>query len=369
MARTAGRDRKTSKELRYGETGANARRRSVELTIDRTGVRSAEHRISCQPVSLRLSEPERLGEMSVIAASNSICALGLRPASYMASILLPPGTEEPKLRAIAEHICLVCAQLDIRVEDLRAEVTNAVLRPVVTGSCTGREYCSGGKSIEKDIEACPECAGDPSDKEKEPGERTAQIPRQIVMTKWAGLEATWLLASEKYDALRERFPESILERARSLGRSLSVCPEAEIAAGMAAKRADGKSAADTGSSKSADTIMTALGEGGVLAGLWRLSERTGSGFIVNMHGIPLLQETIEITNYLGINPYQMRSAGSLLIVTEDAEALIGKLQREGIFATRIGELTGGRDRLLLNWEERRYLDRPQADELLRIFDL
>ena len=80
----------------------------------------------------------------------------------------------------------------------------------------------------------------------------------------------------------------------------------------------------------------------------------------------MLQETIEFANHYDIDPYRMRSAGSLLAVTRDAESLIGKLEDNGIPAVRIGELTGDHDKILRNDEEIRYLDLPQPDELLRI---
>ena len=64
----------------------------------------------------------------------------------------------------------------------------------------------------------------------------------------------------------------------------------------------------------------------------------------------------------------MRSMGSLLSVTRDADALIAQLSQHGIPAVRIGELSRDRDKILINNGETRYLDLPQPDELLRIFE-
>ena len=94
--------------------------------------------------------------------------------------------------------------------------------------------------------------------------------------------------------------------------------------------------------------------------------KTRRGFVVDTPAIPMLQETIEFANHYDIDPYKMRSAGSLLAVTKDAGSLIGKLEESGIPAVRIGELTKDHDKILRNDEEIRYLDLPQPDELLRI---
>ena len=64
----------------------------------------------------------------------------------------------------------------------------------------------------------------------------------------------------------------------------------------------------------------------------------------------------------------MKSMGSLLAVTDDADGLIGKLEGSGIPAARIGALTDDRDKILINGGEIRYLDLPQPDELLKIME-
>ena len=92
------------------------------------------------------------------------------------------------------------------------------------------------------------------------------------------------------------------------------------------------------------------------------------GFRIDFAKIPLLQETIEFANYYDTDPYKMKSLGSLLAVTDNADRLIERLEDGGIPAVRIGELTDDRDKILINGEEIRYLDLPQPDELLKIME-
>lgn len=109
--------------------------------------------------------------------------------------------------------------------------------------------------------------------------------------------------------------------------------------------------------------MVSLSGGGVFAGLWELSKRTGCGMTIDLPLVPILQETIEITNYLEINPYLMRSAGCLLIAAPDGKSMAEALQAADIPAVCIGTLQDSNDKIIRNGEELRSLDRPQTDAL------
>ena len=277
--------------------------------------------MSADPVTLKVSG---IGELAVYAAVNALSAEKILPESFRPVILLPEGTQEERLREIMDGICKVCRAENLVIEGGHTEVTAAVTRPVVIGTCTGTAMERGKGNITS------------------PG-------AGIVMTKWAGMEAGCILAGEK-EELRDVFPETILMRLRKLGEYLSVRPEAQICA-----------------REGADCLVD-LSEGGIYAALWRLSVKTRRGLRVDMASIPLLQETIELANYYDIDPYKMRSAGSLLAVTADADALVEALEGSGIPAVKIGELTEDHDKTLINDDEVRYLDLPQTDELHRILD-
>ena len=61
----------------------------------------------------------------------------------------------------------------------------------------------------------------------------------------------------------------------------------------------------------------------------------------------------------------LAAAGALLVGTEHGEALVSHLAAQGIFAAVIGRATSGKDRVIRNGEECRYLDRPKQDEWYR----
>ena len=311
-------------KLRSGKAGENVLDRSVFKRIHAVYNKGEQVTMSADPVTLAVSA---IGEYAVYAAVNALSAEKILPVSFRPVILLPPGTEESRLREIMDQISLACASQELVIEGGHTEITSAVTRPVVTGCCTG-------------VPMAGNCTEEPE----------SPCARQIVMTKWAGMEGSCILAQERED-LQKVFPETLLHRMRSLGGLLSVKKEAVICAEEGAH------------------YLTDLSEGGFYAALWRLSKKAQRGLRVDLKSVPVLQETIEIANYFDIDPYRMRSAGSLLAVTDDAERLTARLAESGIYSVLIGELSqdpGDHDKILINGEEIRYLDLPQPDELLKI---
>lgn len=303
--------------LRDGKAGENTLDRSVTKRITAAGCKGSRVTMSADPITYPVSQ---IGELAVYAAVNALSAEKIMPESFRPVILLPPGTEEALLRGIMDRICHACDMEKLVIEGGHTEVTGAVTRPVVIGTCTGTEM------------------------KQEISDRGAD---QIILTKWAGMEGSCILAYDRED-LREVFPETILMRMRGLDRYLSVRKEAEICAENGAQH------------------LVDLSEGGIYAALWRLSVKAKRGFVIDLMEIPVLQETIEFANHYDIDPYRLRSGGSLLAVTGDADALMGKLWSSGIPAARIGELREDRDKILRNEDEIRYLDLPQPDELRKI---
>jgi hydrogenase maturation factor len=53
------------------------------------------------------------------------------------------------------------------------------------------------------------------------------------------------------------------------------------------------------------------------------------------------------------------------MTAEDGDALVLALEEQGIPATVIGRVTDGKERILLNGEEVRYLDKAQQDSIYK----
>lgn len=178
----------------------------------------------------------------------------------------------------------------------------------------------------------------------------------IVMTGFAGLRGSAILACRKYDVLRSRYPVSFLEGAKNQEKLSWQIPEAAPA---------GKSGDCSTYSFSERGIagMYLLSDGGVFAGLWNMGEAAGVGLNVYMRDIPVRQETVEICNFFDVNPYQMQSEGSCLLLTENGYRLKRSLWERGISSEIIGFTTENNDRVVINGEEKRYLQKHYEEAL------
>jgi len=250
---------------------------------------------------------------------NNLAAAGARPASAQISIMLPESAEEPEVKELMAKLTEACVQNGMEIAGGDVNVTSYVTAPIVTVTAVGA--AEAGKIHDLSM---------------------AKAGQELVITKWIGLEGTAILAKAFDEKLRERYPAYLVEEAAGFGGHLSVVAEAKIAAENGAM------------------AMHDLSQGGVFGGLWELAEGAGLGLTVDLKKIPIRQETVEVCEVCGVNPYEMRSGGSLLITAADGEGMVQALELAGIPAAVVGRLTDGQDRIVQNGEEVRYLDRPRG---------
>lgn len=186
---------------------------------------------------------------------------------------------------------------------------------------------------------------------RQPGKAAEYAGCEIVMTGYTGLEGTALLANMRREELCTRFPVDFVEQSRKFAKSISILKAAELAWESGAE------------------LLHDAAQGGIFGALWELCEKAHCGMEADLRRLPIKQETIEICEYFGLNPYCLRSAGALLIVTKNGEEVAEKLRAEGVNACVIGRLTDSNDRILINGEEKRYLERPAQDEYYRWKDM
>ena len=108
-----------------------------------------------------------------------------------------------------------------------------------------------------------------------------------------------------------------------------------------------------------------LGTGGVLSGLWKMTEASETGLRADLRAIPVRQETIEICERLDVNLYKLLSDGAVLLGCTDGAKVVQECLHQQIPAAVIGKAVEGNDRLLYSGGLIRYLERPSQDELTR----
>ncbi len=259
-------------------------------------------------------------------ASHGVCAMG---ASVY--VLLPAGSGEDMLGGLAAEADRACEELDIQMAGFQGEVSGAVMHTVVSVSAAGMLR-----------DRAPEKQSRRPDRGKE------QEDREIILCGYAGLEGTLRILSEAREDLEKRFVSAFLDQTRKLESELTSPKQI-----LEVYKCDGEAA------------VRQIGSGGILAALWAISETERTGFEIELPRIALKQETVEICETYRLNPYLMTSAGSYLILTTEAEEVLGRLEGAGARAFRLGAARHQNARVIRNGAEVRYLDRPAPDELER----
>lgn len=113
------------------------------------------------------------------------------------------------------------------------------------------------------------------------------------------------------------------------------------------------------------TAVYQVESGGIFDTLWRISEDFKTGLTVYLKKIPVKQETIEICEVFDVNPYQLLSKGCFIYMTHKGNSLVEHFMSQGINAAIIGSITDSKDRIVLNGEGVRHLNRPEPDEIYK----
>ena len=300
----------------------------------------------------------RAGFYAVMQAVNHIAASGAMPTAVTDSIILPADADEPLLKEIVTGIREACDKAgrimkesddnSISVICGHTEISSAVSVPMVSVTAFG-EILSGERYAEKELRQQGNSCEDGIKTLARISENHMRPGQQIVMSKYIGLEGTAILAQRYRERLKSKLPAKMIDEAAGYEEMISVLPEA------------------AGATKSGVCAMHALSQGGIFGALWEMAQASGTGLKIDLKAIPVKQETIEICEQLDINPYRLLSGGSLLISSDDGEALVRSLEDNGIPACIIGYATDGNDRVLTGMEEDtcRYLEPVNPEELFR----
>jgi len=278
--------------------------------------RSQEAAVAVQADMVSLSQ-------LVMKCANNLAAAGATPISAQIAVMLPENIEESLVKELVLQMVLTCNELGVELTGGDTNVSYAVNAPIATVTMMGT-----------------------ADKNKVRTLKDAKAGQDIVVSKWIGLEGTAILARACREELLARYPEYLVDEAMNFEKDLLVGKEALVAV------------------SSGVGAMHDLSQGGIFGGIWELAEGSGLGLTADLRKIPIRQETVEVCEVCGVNPYEMRSGGSLLMTADDGEALVQALAKEQIPATVIGKLTDSRDRILINEEEVRYLTRPDGRDVI-----
>lgn len=269
-----------------------------------------------------------LGVFALAQVVNDLATRGAQALGVSVHIMLPPYAYESRLKSMMEHIERAGSAHAVQVMCAKAEVSPVIAKAIVH---------MNGVGVLKKGDLIRSCMGSPN--------------QDIVLLKWIGLEGTFRAIREKEEELSKRFVPTFLNQIRQMEKELFSADAISVA------RQHGASA------------IQQITSGGILATLWEMAEASDVGLEVELKQMAIRQETVEVCEFCHLNPYQLTSAGSVVIFTERGEELVERYEELGVQATLLGRTTADSARVILGGEEKRFLDRPAPDELLKIYDL
>lgn len=273
--------------------------------------------LSTDPIT---SASDHLGTLTVHVNCNDAAAAGAEPIGLLVTLLVPPNASKEDIGRTADELSVAAQAANVEIIGGHTEVTASVNRMVTCATVIARA-----------------------------GENGLIVPSgmkeddDIVLTKWAGLEGTAVIASDYGKKLAGMSEEELLI-ARGFINQISVVKEGLFAASHGAH------------------AMHDVTEGGVLGAAWEMAEASGCGIEIDPARIPVHSVTKKICGRLGLDPFRLLSSGAMLIACADGEKLIRGLIGIGINAAVIGKACKEGARLT----DGTIIAPPGADELYKL---
>jgi hydrogenase maturation factor len=271
-----------------------------------------------------------IGWLSVHINANDVACRGGKPRWFLCDLLLPERSTTRDVDSIMKRVDYAAKELGVAVVGGHTEVTLGLKKPIIVGYMVGLV-----------------------DKDKYVTSGGARPNHDLIMTKFAGIEGTALLAMDFSHKLK--LDSRTIAHARNLSNSISIVKDATIAI-----------------KKGGVSAMHDPTEGGILQGIWEIGEASKVGFIVHERKIHIRAETKRICSLLGINPLRLMSSGCLLIAADNRNSarIVRRLRHNGIGAEIIGNFTRrerGRKLVRINGSKVN-IKASERDELYRVIE-
>lgn len=264
-----------------------------------------------------------IGALAVHISCNDVASSGVKPIALLMTIMAPPSATEEDIRTIMIEAGEAAAKLGVEIAGGHTEVTSSVNKIIVSTTAIGKILKS--KLVKT--------AG-------------AQIGDDVVMTKYAGLEGTAILAKDRESELKAVLTHEELERAKDLSAYISVVQEGVLAGEFGVNS------------------MHDVTEGGILGAAWEVAESSNTGIELALDSIPILSETTKLCKHFKLDPYRLISSGSMIITCKEGHRLVKLLQENGIAASVIGRIIEN-EKVVTRGGQKVELMPPGPDELFK----
>ncbi len=247
---------------------------------------------------------DRIGWYAVNVNANDIAVAGGTPKWFLATLMLPPETDESTVRAIFSDLGTAASDIGVQLVGGHTEVTPAVNQPVICGFMLGEAPTSATVSAS--------------------GAKPGDV---VILTKGIAIEGASILANEcRADLVERGVSITVIEDAAALlnDPGISVLKDAQTVV-----------------SAGGITAMHDPTEGGLATALQELALASNNNIVVDPERVPVIPSCQTICEALDIDPWGLISSGALLATVEPDRAVdsLDALREAGIPADVIGRVT------------------------------
>lgn len=347
--------------MRTGRYSYNAQQRSILRPIKKVQklAEGFDENYDCAIINLESKSASVIASSSVMEittrqellvafyrACNTIFAQNGTPRLVNVSFVWPTDSEETFMVELTGYLAELCKCEQIELGSVTASVSSFVQKGFVMMSVVGFV-----DQVDADFKLNAEKSQSAKknqnvEKEQNSEKKKTLAGSTLCIAGHAGMAGIGLLASAGEEALTKQYTQSFIRQAQTFLDELSLRPIKEAL-------------------EEIQTTIYPIQEGGVLTALWNFADGIGVGLDVDMKKIPIRQESVEISEFYGINPYQLLGDGACLIATREPEKVCAALAQEGIKSQAIGQITDQNAKIIRRDDEVRYLDKPAQDEFER----
>ena len=240
-----------------------------------------------------------IGKLAIHISCNDVASSGAEPIGALLTVLVPPSTTEEDLKHIMSDAGEASRELNIEIMGGHTEITDAVNRVVISTTVIGKQ------KKENMIDLSKVSVGD-----------------KVLITKYAAIEGTSILAKELEDKLKDKLDNDKIIEAQNMGSLISVVKEGAILGEIGVN------------------YMHDITEGGILGAVWEGAIAVNKGIKIYENLIPMKDVTRELTTILDIDPYRLISSGSMLVIAKGDKIpeIEDRLSMENINIAVIGEI-------------------------------
>ena len=251
--------------------------------------------------SVRDQSLEMFGWYTVHIGASDVAVMGVAPQYMTYTLLLPPATIDHDLQVIVDSIHNAARDLGIAIVGGHTGYYPGFVSPTI-GGITVFAIAEKGKYVTP--------AG-------------AESGNDVILTKGPAIETAAILSVLREKELLEKYPVDLIKRAQALMSQMTVVKDA-----LTAMKTGGV------------TAMHDATEGGVIGGLFEISNASGVGMEIDESLFIYPDEVRVVCEAFDIDPVEAIAEGSLLITSkpEYREKILSALESTGINASVIGKV-------------------------------